>query len=106
MGVDEVGVWVRNFSKLYILLELLDVLTTMVGILYFGAVEVTPSLSSMTIWNICLVKFIQVALVMAVLELPVNVPKLVRSAYWLPAVYFIYPFIHNTRVILKVILET
>jgi len=103
------GVWMRNFTKLYILLELLDVLTTMVGLLYFGMVEISPSLSGFSIWYICLTKFIQIALFMTVLELPINVPKLIKSAYWLPAMYFIYPFVHNTLVIvgsLKVVLET
>jgi len=92
----------RNFTKLYILLELLDILTTLIAIEYFGAFEITPMFANLPVAMVVLAKVIQIAIVMTVLEFPLRVPKLIRPVYWLPAIYFIYPAIHNVVIIILI----
>ena len=93
----------RSHTKLYVLMEMIDILTTMVAITWLGAVEISPTLAGLPLFQIVFVKLVQVAFFMAILEYPLRIPRVLQFAYWLPGLYFFYPAIHNIRVILIIL---
>ena len=90
-----------NFTKLFILLELLDILTTMVGLAYFGMIEGNPAFSNMPMWRAYLIKLMWITFFVGVLEYPINIPALKRlvPVYWLPCLVSLYPVVNNIYII-------
>ena len=75
---------------------MLDLLTTMVGVQYFGLTEKTPWYFGWDIETLIMIKLMCVCVMMAILEQPRNYGWLA----WLPSVIAVLPVIGNIYMIL------
>ena len=89
----------KNPTKLLILIQMLDLLTTMVGVQYFGLTEKTPWYFGWDIETLIMIKLMCVCVMMAILEQPRNYGWLA----WVPSVIAVLPVIGNIYMILGVL---
>ena len=89
----------RNPTKLLILIQMLDLLTTMVGIQYFGLSEKTPGYFGWDLESLIMIKLLCVCFMITILEQPRDYGWLA----WLPSVIAVLPVIGNIYMIVSVL---
>ena len=82
-------------TKLFVLIQLLDLLTTMVGICYFGLWEGNPMYSGWGLERLIMLKLIYTTMIAIVLEMPFDYGWL----KWIPVVISIPPVPWNIYMI-------
>ena len=96
----------RNFTKIYLLIEFLDILTTMVGMGWFGMIEGNVLFADQKMLRAYIYKLTFMVLMMSILEWPVRIPE--RLSRWRPALEIVggmsllpwlYPAINNIYII-------
>jgi len=89
----------RRPTKLFLLFELIDLLTTMIGVGLLGLVEYNSVFLSWRMENIFVVKLLVVWTVVTVLEFPLDYGWLA----WLPCAIAFLPIPGNVYMILSVL---
>ena len=89
----------RRATRLFLLIELLDLLTTMVGVGLLGMVEYNPLYTAWRIESLMAIKLILAWIVVIVLEQPREYSWLV----WVPSVIAFLPLPGNIYMIMSVL---
>ena len=89
----------RNPTKLLILIQMLDLLTTLVAISVLGLTEKTPWYLGWDIESLIMIKLMCVCFMITILEQPRDYGWLA----WMPSVIAFYPILGNIYVILTVL---
>ena len=84
-------------GKLFILIQLLDLLTTMVGICYFGLLDGNPMYAGWGLERLIALKLLYTTMIVIVLEMPFDYGWL----KWVPVVISFQPVPWNIYVILS-----
>ena len=85
----------RNPTKLLILIQMLDLLTTMIGVQYFGLSEKTPWYFGWDIETLIMIKLMCACIMITILEQPRNygwlawVPSVIAFPWVLGNIYMI-----------------
>ena len=83
-------------AKVFALIQLLDLLTTMIGIVYFGLWEGNPMYASWSLERLIMLKLIYTTMILTILELPFEWGWL----KWVPAIISFPPIPWNIYLIL------
>ena len=89
----------RNPTKLLILIQMLDLLTTMVGIQYFGLSEKTPWYFGWDLESLIMIKLMCACIMITILEQPRDYGWLA----WVPSVIAFPWVLRNIYIILTVL---
>ena len=89
----------QRHTKIFVLIQLLDLLTTMIGICYLGLREGNPMYAGWGLERMFALKFIYTLIVAIVLEMPFDYGWL----KWVPAVISFPPIPWNIYMILTVL---
>ena len=89
----------QRHTKIFILIQLLDLLTTMIGIYYLGLLEGNPMYAGWGLERMLILKFIYTFMIAIVLEMPFDYGWL----KWVPAVISFPPIPWNIYMILTVL---
>lgn len=87
-------------GKLFVLIQLLDLLTTMVGICYFGLWEGNPRYAGWGLERLIAMKLIYTGMIVTILEMPFDYGWL----KWVPAVISLPPVPWNIYVIVSTLM--
>lgn len=69
-----------RYILVFLLIQLLDLLTTIVGIKYFGMIEVNPIMKQFSLWQMSLLKMAGILIIITILYFLKKIPE---WGYWI-----------------------